>query len=364
MNASSFHAHRRPSRPTGVDPLLPRLIADELVERGLSAAPAAQGLGFGLEDLRTPGFRLSHEPARQFVCRALELLGQPRAGLLLGSRLNPVALGDCLLGLLAAETPAAMLQFAARYAPCVKGFVELSCEAGADGTWLVAVPLHDDPPFNAFIVEHALASAVRVHAFVTGGEVAPLRVELSQPPPADPSLHERVLRCRPSFGRLHDRVLFPDAPRLLPTRDADVFASVELRLRARHAYDTRHSDLVSLVRQEIRRHRYAPATLASLAGALRLSERTLRRRLTEEDLSFAALLDQERRLRAMQLLRAGALRLDEIAAECGYSDTRSLRRAVARWTGRPPTQLLALPEDGSAVATHVAADVDANADAA
>ena len=79
--------------------------------------------------------------------------------------------------------------------------------------------------------------------------------------------------------------------------------------------------------------------LAEIAATVNVSERTLRRRLLAADLSYAALLDQERMRRALELLSAGESPMARVADASGFSDTRSLRRAIKRWTGQTPSQL-------------------------
>ena len=53
----------------------------------------------------------------------------------------------------------------------------------------------------------------------------------------------------------------------------------------------------------------------------------------------AGLLDQERMRRALGLLGASEAPMARVAAEAGFSDARSLRRAIKRWTGQTPSAL-------------------------
>ena len=68
-----------------------------------------------------------------------------------------------------------------------------------------------------------------------------------------------------------------------------------------------------------------------------MSSRTLRRRLTEHNLTFEALLEQVRRGRTLNLLANPGLSIERITEEVGYSDVRSFRRAFRRWTGMSPS---------------------------
>jgi AraC-like DNA-binding protein len=75
---------------------------------------------------------------------------------------------------------------------------------------------------------------------------------------------------------------------------------------------------------------------AEVADAARMSERTLRRRLAEHGISLSKLVEQERRARALLLLRDRGLSLETIADRLSYSNVQSFERAFGRWTGATP----------------------------
>ena len=70
---------------------------------------------------------------------------------------------------------------------------------------------------------------------------------------------------------------------------------------------------------------------------LTLSERSVRRKLAQEALSFRGLLEDSRRSRALDLITNGRSSMTQAAAETGFSDARSFRRAFRRWTGSAPS---------------------------
>jgi AraC-like DNA-binding protein len=78
--------------------------------------------------------------------------------------------------------------------------------------------------------------------------------------------------------------------------------------------------------------------VADVAKRLGLSERTLHRRLQEENTSFAALIDESRRDRAVLLLEDRRLSASEIAFLVGYSEPAPFFRAFRRWTGASPQE--------------------------
>ena len=84
--------------------------------------------------------------------------------------------------------------------------------------------------------------------------------------------------------------------------------------------------------------------LATVAQALHLSPRTLRRRLQDHGATFHAMVSEARRDEATRLLRNSVLTVEQIAGHLGYSDPGNFCRAFKRWTGLTP---------GSFRASHV-----------
>lgn len=74
-----------------------------------------------------------------------------------------------------------------------------------------------------------------------------------------------------------------------------------------------------------------------VARALGMSTATLRRRLSEAGSSFRTVSSEVRKRAAESLLATGRS-LEDVAAELGFSDARSLRRACRAWFGMGPAE--------------------------
>jgi AraC-like DNA-binding protein len=94
--------------------------------------------------------------------------------------------------------------------------------------------------------------------------------------------------------------------------------------------------LAPRVRSLLARHPKGILSNEGAARAIHVSTRTFRRRLEAEGVTFSALADDERRRRALLLLRSNDLSLQEIGDRLGYSDVANFSRAFRRWTGRTP----------------------------
>ncbi|HUS64923.1 MAG TPA: AraC family transcriptional regulator ligand-binding domain-containing protein [Kofleriaceae bacterium] len=125
--------------------------------------------------------------------------------------------------------------------------------------------------------------------------------------------------------------------------DAALFAILcdhgELLLAARAGRSSRFLGLVvQQLRDELRR---GPPTLEGVATRMRVSARTLQRKLAAESTSFQALADDVRVEAARELLSAGRLAVGQIALELHYADVSTFVRAFKRLVGLTPGEYAA-----------------------
>ena len=75
-----------------------------------------------------------------------------------------------------------------------------------------------------------------------------------------------------------------------------------------------------------------------VAKQLHMTERTLRRKLREEETSFRKIIDELRMHVAIRYLRDTYLTVEEVADSLGFSDDASFRLAFRRWTHPSPLE--------------------------
>ena len=101
----------------------------------------------------------------------------------------------------------------------------------------------------------------------------------------------------------------------------------ELQLSAGMAGRVRSMILTDLVRH---------ANFDSIAERLKMSPRSLRRRLQEEDTSFRELVDEVRAQVAIKYVRDTSLSIEDVTYALGFNDASAFRHAFRRWTGAAP----------------------------
>jgi AraC-like DNA-binding protein len=172
----------------------------------------------------------------------------------------------------------------------------------------------------------------------TGERLTPLRVELARPP-AHRSLLERHFGCPVRFDAERNTLVLRagDMQRPFETHHPELWAMVAPQLEAELSRRAAEESLADQVRAAIKKKLAGrrPA-LEDIAREMRMSPRTLQRRLREGAVSFQSVLEEARRELARHYLTHSPLELGETAYLLGYEDTNSFVRAFHGWEGRPP----------------------------
>jgi AraC-like DNA-binding protein len=94
-----------------------------------------------------------------------------------------------------------------------------------------------------------------------------------------------------------------------------------------------------LIRLQLARGKVGVETVA---GQLNMSRYTLHKKLRQEGLTFASLLEQVRREQAITYMKDKTKPLVEIAEQLGFSELSAFSRAFKRWMGTPPAEYRSL----------------------
>lgn len=164
----------------------------------------------------------------------------------------------------------------------------------------------------------------------------PLEVHFEHMAPRDRSVLERIFRCPLVFGESANRIIVEgrDATRLYRQEDPALSAVLERHV-AELVGKTMVPDSISeRVRGLIGIYLgHKPITLPAIATELRISVRTLQRRLAEEETSLRDLVRETRETIAATQLEAHVQK-SRIAEVLGYADSTVLWRAQKGWSRR------------------------------
>ena len=178
------------------------------------------------------------------------------------------------------------------------------------------------------------------------------QVNLPHPAASALARYRKAYGCTVCFEQPFDALMFPSA--LLDVSIDQ--ANDELRRKAeRYINDVVQRFPLDIGKQTsalVDRHlATGHFGLRDIARQLGMHERTLQRRLSEQDLVFEDIVDQIRRERAHEYLQSSAIPLTQVATFLGYSTQAALTRACHRWFGDSPQRLRRNPsQEGRLIA--------------
>jgi AraC-like DNA-binding protein len=192
-------------------------------------------------------------------------------------------------------------------------------------------------------IECWMTALVRTCQQLTNRRVLPSSVKLIHRRTEDCSEINAFMGCEIEFGADADEVTFPSSIATIPTVGADPFLNELLVSYCEEALAHRTSqrgELRSVIENAmVPILPYDRMRTGEIARKLGMSERTLARRLSNEGLTFSAILDELRRDLALRYLKDDALSISQIAWLLGYQEVSAFTHAFKRWTGMTPMQV-------------------------
>jgi AraC-like DNA-binding protein len=311
----------------------------ELVKRwGVTADDLLAGSGVNLEALSDPQFRIPIPVAVEHLERARALTSEPALGFYLGTQMRLSAHGALGMAALSAASLREAIELSIRFIPIVTTALGLRLRVEGQDASLIIEEFADFGSARDIVLISVLVSFSRISWGMTRQRI-PGQADLALP---EPPYYGRLMRLgvHIRFNQPVHRLLVDAGQLALPYVMADPIALERVRNECERILDSIRgaTPTTAQVRSLMNRGKGSVPTLAEVATALHLSGRTLKRQLAAEGTSFSALLDEERRERAILLLQSRTVPLKKIAGSLGYSNVANFSRAFLRWTGRRPSE--------------------------
>ncbi len=329
--------HVEAASPSPLAPALLRLVR----ARGADASLLALRLGLAPDAEARDEAPLTPALLGDLLEAAAEALGEPYLALSLPAELAFRRYDAAELSARASATLREALARAARYLPLAVPGLEGSLEeAGGEATYRQRARAGAPRARrrDRHVHEYGLARALSLARRESGLPLRPALVFFAHARPPDLAPLARFFAAADyAFGADSSGFVLPrealDAPVLAadPRLLATALDLAESALGARPAARA----AAALVGERLRAL-LPHASLEAVAGALKMSPRTLQRRLEQEGTRFAEVLDGVRQELARSLVKDPALPLGEIAYRLGFADLATFSRAFKRWTGSPP----------------------------
>ncbi|QQD17263.1 AraC family transcriptional regulator [Spongiibacter nanhainus] len=322
-------------------PFMLNKLAEFLSSQGIDCERLCRGLGFRRDDLYDPDIRVSYRQADTMIKRGLEALPDyPGLGLAVGN-LN-------VLGTLGLVGHAAALsknlqdawEICSRYQTLTGGMTQSQTTIADGVVYAQTLCRLPELPVQILCIEEVFASIVVYLRELGGEEINPIKVELAYPAPAYTDRYSQIFQAPVEFNSEGNRLMIDAAvlDKELPGHDPVALKQILAILERELKNTTATLDLAASVERVIIDSLQQRPTMAGVAVRMAMSERTLRRRLADNGLSFEQLVDNARRLTAMNLIHNNDMAIERVAELCGYGDSRSFRRAFRRWVSVGPRE--------------------------
>lgn len=313
-----------------------------LQQLGEDPQPVLARHGLSLDRL-DPTTRIDRSRELRIYADLAEAIRDPLVGLKLGGFYGLAGYGPLVMLLMTCGTAYDALQTGIRYQRLTYIFGTLSFEPGEQLSALVLTPMAMAPRAFRFRVDGEVSGTyklVRDMQVSLGLDIHAERIDMPYPRPPEAAAYEQYFGCPVSFGHAQARFWIRNE---------------HLRLRLPSADPNAHGMYRAMCDQQLVAQQASTETLADrvlthlglfsgsypnaeeVAQSLGLSERTLRRQLSDEGHNFRDLLAQARYAKAQHLLKHTTLSTEAIAQQLGYAESAAFIHAFQRWAGMTPS---------------------------
>lgn len=313
-----------------------------LQQLGEDPAPVLARHGLSLAQL-DPAGRMERDRELRIYTDLAEQIKDPLTGLKLGSYYGLAGYGPLVMLLMTCATVFDALQAGIRYQRLTYLYGTLRFEPGEQRSAMVLTPLPMGERVFRFRVDGEVSGTyklIRDMQVSMGLNLHAERIDLPYPRPPEAAAYEAHFGCPVHFGEAEARFWMRNDYLRLKLPSADANAHGMYRAMCDQQLQTQTTSTETMAQRVLTHlglfHGHYPG-VEDVAKALGLSERTLRRQLSEEESSYRDLLAQARYEKAQHLLRHTQLSIDAIAQQLGYAEAAAFIHAFQRWAGTSPS---------------------------
>jgi AraC-like DNA-binding protein len=319
---------------------------DVLVDQGCPADEILKNVNLTTEQVHSPKSRISLAELMTACRNAIRLSSDPHLPYRIGTSVHISAYGMYGFAILCCPDFRKAMAFAERYHALAAPLATIEFTEQNDvASWTIEPNALSaaDPQIYRFITEMQIGIHLSLMRDIMGPAFAPDRIDVAYPDAHDFSLPTDQIGCRLNPASGANRIVFRSAwldqaanlgnkttyPAVLALCD-DLLDDLKSRI-----------GIAGEIRTLLLRNISNPPSLTVVAKLLEMSDRSLRRQLREQGISFRALLDELRMQIALKYLRTTGLSNEDVALALGFSDAANFRRAFRRWTGKSPSEIRA-----------------------
>jgi AraC-like DNA-binding protein len=328
-------------RPPMSVQLLIRLGADH----GLSARVCLESTGLAEEGLSDTGATVSARQELTIIANLLRALGDPPGlGLEAGIRYHLTTYGIWGFAMISSPTWRSAIDIGLKYLDLTFAFTRIQARDRGEEFHLVLDTPDIPLALQRFVIERdsAAIQTIQHELFASPIHLREVSYAFAAPEPGA-GRYAEIFGVMPTFGAPECAVGIPPEILDLPLPQANEHTTAIAREQCRQLLARRpaRAGVAGRVRDQLLARTAAPPDAEQVAAALHISERTLRRRLAEEGVTFRGLLDEIREQLAEEFLVTGGMSVAEVAQRLGYVEVSSFSQAFRRWKSVGPREFRA-----------------------
>jgi len=326
-------------------PMSVQLLTGLGADHGLPAHVCLESTGLAQEQLRDTGATVSARQELTVIANLQRALGDPPGlGLEAGIRYHLTTYGIWGFAMISSPTWRSAIDIGLRYLDLTFAFTRIAArDRGAEFHLVLDAP--DIPlALRRFVTERDSAAIQTIQHELFASPIHLRDVTYTFPAPASGAArYTEIFGVTPAFGAPECAVGIPPEILDLPLPQANEHTTAIAREQCRQLLASRHarSGVAGRVRDYLLARTAAPPEAEQVAAALHMSERTLRRRLADEGVTFRGLLVEIREQLAEEFLVTGRMAVAEVARRLGYAEVSSFSQAFRRWKGVGPREFRA-----------------------
>ncbi|GGI58986.1 AraC family transcriptional regulator [Acinetobacter vivianii] len=318
-----------------------RLMADFAAELGVNHHQILKGTGLEQQQLLDPNTLVTGQQELQLIRNLVEKFGQrPLLGLEIGTRYHFTTFGSLGLALISSANIREALNFALAYFPLSFAFSQFVVSEQTETQSIqIEIVVDEGIPKTLwpFIIERDVAALITVQRDLMQDHLCQ-KVVFSFPLRGEMQPYTALFGVTPEFGGSKNLIVL-NAEKI----DQKLSMANELVLHAaeeqcRQTLDKRQSQkkYTHQVQQVLMNSKGQIPSMEEVADRLHLNSRTLRRYLSQEQVTFLQIREEVRKILADYYLSLTQTSIEQISEWLGYAEPASFIHAYKRWYGNTP----------------------------
>lgn len=282
--------------------------------------------------------RIPSDKVHSFYQKLAEVIPEPNFGLDAGQFWHPTQMGALGYAWMTSSTLRSAFGRLVRFSRSVLGSVDVTTKESDSGLSLVFDFSNESyaPPFRLDGHRSVILTMIQCNS---GHDFHPQSVSFSHTKPENTSGFYALFQCPVIFDADIDSLTISledaDKPRACSNKQ---LSQLHDQLLVEYVAKLDKNNIVERVKlaiiNEMGTGNFSDSTIAA---SLFMSQRTLQRRLEENNTSFKQLVNEVRQDLADTYLNDSSLTLTEISFMLGFSEMSAFSRAFKRWSGKSPT---------------------------